>query len=170
LEGRSIETWVHQACAGDSNAYARLVDRFYRRVYLLCLSYVGQAAVAEDLAQDVFLHGMMKLGQLKKPSSFGAWISTTARRMSLNRLRERKETVPVDADWPAPESREAEFRELRERVRQLPLELRVPLMLYYFEERDVPMVAEALGVSVSGAYQRIRTATQQLYDLYQQEE
>ncbi len=170
MDSRSIETLVQKARAGDSVAYSRLVDLFYKRTYLLCLSMVGQVALAEDLAQDVFLNGLLKLGQLKKPASFGAWISTMARRLSLNRLREQKVNVSVDADWPAPESREAEYRDLRDRVQRLPLELRAPLMQYYFDEQDVARVAETLGVSVSSAYSRIRTATQKLYEMYEHED
>lgn len=170
MDVRSLETLVRKARAGDSTAYARLVDYFYKRVYLLCLSMVGQVALAEDLTQDVFLNGLLKLGQLKKSASFGAWICTMARRLSLNRLREQKANMSVDVDWPAPESREAEYRDLRDRVQRLPLELRVPLMQYYFDEQDVAKVAETLGVSVSSAYSRIRAATQQLYEMYQQED
>jgi RNA polymerase sigma-70 factor (ECF subfamily) len=170
LDGRSIETWVLQAREGDSDAYARLVDHFYKRIYLLCLSYVGHVPLAEDLAQDVFLNGLLKLGQLKKPASFGAWIYTMARRLSLNRLREQKQTASLDRDWPAPVSREADRRDLQERVQRLPLELRLPLVLYYFDGRDVPSVAEAMGGSVSHTYSRIRAAVQQLYEMYQEED
>ena len=64
---------------------------------------------------------------------------------------------------------ESEHRELRELVASLPKEYRLPLVLYYFDERDVKTVAEIMNISVSGAYSRIREATGQLHQLYTDE-
>jgi DNA-directed RNA polymerase specialized sigma subunit len=50
----------------------------------------------------------------------------------------------------------------------LPQEFRVPLMMYYFDNKSAKTIAEKLNISHSGACQRIRAARKQLHRLLKQ--
>src|SRR5205807_10406064 len=84
-----ITNLVELARAGDREAYGELVERFRPAVYAVALARVRNPAEAEELAQEVFLHGMKKLGQLRDPRCFAGWLRQITVRMAINRLTRR---------------------------------------------------------------------------------
>jgi RNA polymerase sigma-70 factor (ECF subfamily) len=88
---------VDEARAGSRAAYGRLVERFQPTVYALALVRLRNPAEAQELAQEVFIHAMKKLGQLREPRCFPGWLRQITVRMALNRLARRG---PVRAGQP----------------------------------------------------------------------
>src|SRR5262249_693373 len=80
------KTLVELARTGDRGAYGELVERFQPTVYALALSRLRNPAEAQELAQEVFLHGMKKLAQLRDPQCFAGWLRQITVRMAINRL------------------------------------------------------------------------------------
>ena len=153
---------VKAAQAGDRQAYADLIRRTYPSVYLQCLGRLGNPADAEDLAQEIFLKGYLKIRSLRRPDHFERWIRTIARHECLNVLRRRKRTAAVfeirEELIPAAEPSDPPHEELRQAVASLPGDLRTPLLMYYFDGRKVEHVAEALGVSRISVYRKLKEA------------
>ena len=50
-----LEAGLAAVAAGDSNALAELYRAYYQPVFLLAASLTGDAALAEDTVQEVFL-------------------------------------------------------------------------------------------------------------------
>jgi hypothetical protein len=48
-------------------------------VYTMCLNHVGQATEAEDLTQEVFVHGSHDLAQLREPAQVLRGVRQVAR-------------------------------------------------------------------------------------------
>ena len=165
MASQSIETLVVSAQAGQRQAYAQLMERTYKSIYLLCLSQVGDAHDAEDCTQEAFLKGFEKLRQLKEPGRFSPWLGRIARNLCREHLRRRR-PVALEQEPPAPASGDSGYRELRELVNRMPKELRLPLVMYYLDGRNVKTVAQMMRISVSNAYGRIRKATQALQELF----
>lgn len=80
---------VERAQAGDRQAYGELVERFHPTVYALALARLRNPTEAQELAQEVFLHGMKKLPQLRDPQCFAGWLRQITVRMAINRLTRR---------------------------------------------------------------------------------
>jgi RNA polymerase sigma-70 factor (ECF subfamily) len=80
---------VTQAQAGDRAAYGELVRRFQPTVYALALVRLRNAVEAQELAQEVFVHAMLKLSQLREAACFPGWLRQITVRMALNRLSRR---------------------------------------------------------------------------------
>jgi len=93
-----ITNLVELARAGDREAYGELVERFRPAVYAVALARVRNPAEAEELAQEVFLHGMKKLGQLRDPRCFAGWLRQITVRMAINRLTRRGPFQGVNAE------------------------------------------------------------------------
>ena len=76
---------------GDMEAFAQLYQRHNRRVYSVCLRMSGNAAEAEDLAQDVFIQLFRKIGSFRGESAFTTWLH----RLTVNQvlMHFRKKTV-----------------------------------------------------------------------------
>jgi RNA polymerase sigma-70 factor (ECF subfamily) len=88
LAGLSEEELVRAAIAGDTAAYGILYDRFAPLVRAVCHDHTRNLADAQDLAQDVFLRAYQRLGELRKPESFGPWIIGIAKRRCLEWRRQ----------------------------------------------------------------------------------
>jgi RNA polymerase sigma-70 factor, ECF subfamily len=80
---------VRQAQAGDQRAFREIYRQHAGRVYALCLRLTGDAAAAEERAQDVFVRVWQSLGSFRGESAFGSWLH----RLTVNVvLMERRTT------------------------------------------------------------------------------
>ena len=80
---------VRRAQAGERTAFGELVTRFEGAVYAMALARVRDATEAQELAQEVFVHAMRKLPQLRDPRCFAGWLRRITVRMAINRLSRR---------------------------------------------------------------------------------
>src|SRR5205814_6433648 len=65
---------VGLAQAGDRVAFGELVSRFQGAVFAMALTRVHDPVEAQELAQEVFVHAMRKLPQLRDPRCFAGWL------------------------------------------------------------------------------------------------
>jgi len=84
-----ITALVERARNGDRAAYGELIERFQPTVYALALSRLRNPTEAQELVQEVFIHAMTKLGQLRDPHCFAGWLRQITERMAINRLTRR---------------------------------------------------------------------------------
>src|SRR5437868_7603682 len=98
MNGNEITELVLRAQAGDRGAYGELVERFQLTVYAVALARLRNPAEAQELAQEVFLHGMKKLPQLRDSACFAGWLRQITVRMAINRLTRRGPLHKADAD------------------------------------------------------------------------
>src|SRR5260370_24662041 len=93
-----ITELVLKAQAGNRAAYGELVERFQPTVYAVALARLRNPAEAQELAQEVFLHGMRKLPQLRDAQCFAGWLRQITVRMAINRLTRRGPLHKVEAE------------------------------------------------------------------------
>jgi RNA polymerase sigma-70 factor (ECF subfamily) len=86
---------VERAQGGDREAFGLLVEQFQRTVYAICLGRLGHASEAAELTQEVFLHVMNRLDQLREPERFAGWLRQVAARMAINRATRRVPPSPI---------------------------------------------------------------------------
>src|SRR5690242_8539904 len=63
-----------RARAGDMRAWSQLYQQHYDRVFRRLCSFVGKAAVAEDLAQETFARAVVSLPNFDGRGAFSAWL------------------------------------------------------------------------------------------------
>src|SRR6202140_1410460 len=64
--------------------FERRLRETQRVVYQIAYGILGNGADAEDVSQDVFLRAYRKLGALRDPEKFRAWVARMSRRVALN--------------------------------------------------------------------------------------
>jgi RNA polymerase sigma-70 factor (ECF subfamily) len=84
-----ITTLVERARSGDRQAYGELVERFQPTVYALSLARLRNPTDAQELVQEVFIHAMTKLSQLRDVHCFAGWLRQITERMAINHLTRR---------------------------------------------------------------------------------
>jgi len=151
------EELVRRVGAGDKRAASELVRRHLPRMVGLGRRMLGDAAEAEDVAQEVFLR-VWKHAATWKPgqAKFETWMHRVAMNLCLDRLRRAGrnggEVSPEFEDGRASATRALDDRQRRERVRDalmlLPERQRAALVLCYYQDRTNIEAAEILGVTV----------------------
>ena len=76
--------------AGDPGAFEELVRRHESRVYRFLMRMLGDAAEAEDVAQETFLRVYKFAGRYRPESPFTTWLYRIATNLSIEELRRRK--------------------------------------------------------------------------------
>jgi RNA polymerase sigma factor (sigma-70 family) len=79
---------VEAAQAGDSEAYAALVQRFQGMAYAIVSRYVGDYHLAQDLVQEAIIEAFLHLPQLKEPAAFPGWFRQIVFRQCTRLLRQ----------------------------------------------------------------------------------
>ena len=96
---------VARAAAGSDAAFRELYHAYVRPVYWVAFGLVGQAADAEDIAQETFVVAWRKIPSLRlEGESLLPWLVTVCRLQAQNRLRERRRHgnhAELDADLPS---------------------------------------------------------------------
>jgi RNA polymerase sigma-70 factor (ECF subfamily) len=157
---------VRQAVAGRTGAYEQLVRRWSARVLALCHARVGNAAAAEDLAQETLLRGFRGLATLSDPDRFGSWLFGIAVRTCLDWFKsgQRSEvSLAAAAEENLPDrehdtQRQEQTDRLMAEVQRLPEAYREALMLYYYEDCTYAELADRLGVSAATINARLTKA------------
>jgi RNA polymerase sigma-70 factor (ECF subfamily) len=163
-EGRRVATSRDRAF--EREVYERHVDRIYR----LALRMTGNATMAEDLTQDVFVRAFDRLHQFRGESELGTWLHRVALSVILNAVKKRQASVsrelPLDVTAPAASNSGAIELDVRDRVRaalaQLPGDLRVVVLLYDVEGYTHNEIADMLGINAGACRMRLLRAHQLL--------
>jgi RNA polymerase sigma-70 factor (ECF subfamily) len=164
---------VRRAQAGDREAFGELIEQFQRTVHAICLRRLGNPSEALELTQEVFLHVLRRLDQLREPERFAGWLRQVAVRMAINRATRRNAPPSVETSVleGAGEQREAPLDELisRERAHRLwealerlkPID-REALVAFYIHGHSLIEIADQLCVPIGTVKRRLHTARKRL--------
>ncbi len=89
-------TLVERFQAGDESAFDELYTRYYRRLERFCVKRVGDAAEAEEVAQEAFARAYRAMPRLGGERRFYPWVSVIAARLCVDTHRRRARTQPSD--------------------------------------------------------------------------
>jgi len=166
------EVIVTRVLAGETEAFAELIDRYKVAVYNLCARMLHDPTEAEDAAQEVFVRAFTQLHSYQPGRRFSTWILSIASHYCIDLLRRRKPIVDLDtiafwkqSDQPEPEERAltGETRdEVRELLGKLPEKYRGVTVLRYWQDLSYEEISEATGLSVATVKTRLFRARELL--------
>jgi RNA polymerase sigma-70 factor (ECF subfamily) len=170
--------------AGDEAGYNYLVSKYHRQIIHFLFRMVHNEAVAEELAQEVFLRVYRSRESYRAEAKFSTWLYRIATNLAVNHARDTKyertaQTLELDA--PDPESgstpevadadpnveqrmlREERMAAIRAQVAALPERQRMAVLMHKYQEMDYRQIGEVLKLSESAtksllfrAYQTLR--------------
>ncbi len=97
-ETQTVAELVRAAQRGNSDAFGELFERYRCGIVALAMRRVRNADEAEELAQDVFIQAMQKIGQLRVPEAFGGWLRQIVHRMAINRMTRTRRALACDPE------------------------------------------------------------------------
>ena len=168
---------IRRAGQGDSDAFRQLVETYQAPVYRLALRMCGgDAALAEDAAQEAFLAAWRGLPRFRGDSRFSTWLYRLTTNAAIDWLRREKRhrgmddvtelELPDDGPGPQDQAEQAETQQtVRRALGQLSEEHRQVLLLRYMQELDYAEIAAALEISEGTVKSRISRAKMRLREL-----
>ena len=161
-------TW--KTAAKGEAGFAELVHTHQSMVYSLCWHFFRNRALAEEIAQDVFLQLFRSLDSIETPQHLEAWLRRTASNRCIDhyRKRGRQGEVPLDGlvepAVPARQSDPLMIGMVRKLVASLPEVQRMVVVLRYQEDLDAAEIATTLGMPVQTVWSHLRRAIAMLQE------
>jgi len=170
---------VRRVAQGDTEAFRRLVERYQDRIYGFTLRLLGDAAEAEDIAQDVFVTLYRHADGFRGDAQVSTWLYRIAKNHALNRIkyldrrgRNSKTALHLLRDEPEDGGRRPDqLHEERETLRYVQVALetldedfRLVVILRDLEGLSYEEIAEVTGLprgTVKSRIHRGRTALAQ---------
>lgn len=164
---------VERAQSGDREAFGELVEQFQRTVYAICLGRLGHASEAAELTQDVFLHVLRRIQQLREPERFAGWLRQVTVRMAINRATRKVAPSSVEdevlegagirradpLDELIARERAARLWEGLGRLKDLDRET---LVAFYIQGQSLIEISERLETPIGTIKRRLHTARKRL--------
>jgi RNA polymerase sigma-70 factor (ECF subfamily) len=156
------------ACAGDDGAFAELLRRRQARVRRFVYYLCRQTALADDLAQQVFLMAWRSLGQLRSAVAFDGWLKRIMVNVWLQEVR-RGKLATVDAIDAADLAARADTTALRsdldDALATLPPDMRLCVVLAYNEGLSHPEIEKLTGLPLGTVKSHITRGARRLRGL-----
>lgn len=161
--------------AGDTDAFARLYARHRTPLYRFLLRQLRDAALADELFQDIWQRVIAARTLWKPDAPFTGWLYRIAHNRLNDHWRAQKHRPPAPsdaeervariADHDTPERALSEFeqrRRLQLALAELPEEQRTVLLLRLEQELTLEEIGEATGAGRETVKSRLRYAMDKL--------
>ncbi len=173
-----------RVAAGDEASFNYLVEKYHRPIIHFLFRMVRNQAIAEELAQDVFLRVYRSRESYRAEARFTTWLYRIATNLAVNYARDSRHeraAQPVYLDAVDPETgttpdvaddepsveqhlmRDERMAAIRKHVMALPERQRMAVLMHKYQGMDYREIGEVLKLSESAtksllfrAYQTLR--------------
>jgi RNA polymerase sigma-70 factor, ECF subfamily len=173
-----------RVAAGDEAGFSLLVEKYRRQMVHYMFRMVHNQAIAEELAQEVFLRVYRARASYRAEAKFSTWLYRIATNLGVNHARDTRHergAQTVYLDQPDPETgispdvadstpsveqdmlREARLAAIRKHVMALPERQRTAVLMHKYQDLDYKQIGAVLKLSESAtksllfrAYQTLR--------------
>lgn len=140
---------------GDRMAQKALYDRLASRMFPVCIRYVGERSVAEDILQEGFVTLFTRLDSFKGDGSFEGWARKIFVNTALMYLR-KKDALKMSDELETARNLSTDitsqmdnigYKELIKLITSLPTGFRTVFNMYVIEGYSHKEIAEMLNIS-----------------------
>lgn len=146
--------------ADEMPEFSGLVHAYQAMVFSIAYHFVHDRAVAEELAQDVFLQLYRTLPSLQSEAHVAAWLRKVISHRCIDYARRQRREVSLDEAPPLASDPLAGdpllSLRLRRLVASLPPKARIVVVLRYQEDLDPEEIARVLGWRVNTVKSRLQ--------------
>ena len=171
--------------AGDDAGFNYLIEKYRKPMIHFMFRMVCNQAVAEELAQEVFLRVYRSRASYRAEAKFTTWLYRIATNLGVNHARDtrhERSAQSVYLDQPDPESgttpdvadtrptieqdllRDERMRAIRRHVLALPERQRAAVLMHKYQGMDYKQIGEVLKLSESATKSLLFRAYQTLRD------
>jgi len=151
----------------DASSFSELLARNRSLVLNYLSRMVVNRAIAEELAQDVFVRVYRSRGTYEPTARFSTWLYRITTNVALNHFRDEKRNqnqISLDMQDSAHVRREAQdgaqlvedrlvrevvVQQIRNAIRALPPKQRAAVIMHKYDDMDYSQIARVLGCTTS---------------------
>jgi RNA polymerase sigma-70 factor (ECF subfamily) len=161
---------------GNVSKFSYFIEKYKGMAFSIAFRIVDNREDAEEIVQDAFLKAFRSLEKFRRDSKFSTWLYRIVVNSSLSRARsKRPESSSIDADDIADvvvESVESAYRSLdlsdqkkfiQDALKELSVEDRLLLTLYYLNENSIDEVTEITGIVQENVKMKLHRARNKMY-------
>lgn len=145
--------------------FEEIYELYWQRIFRLCMGYVNDNELAQDLAQETFIIVWQQLPKFRNESSIGTWIFRIASNNCLRQIEKEKKftktDLPVNLEEKKQESMEPQIQMLYQFISELPETDRIIISLE-LEEVKQTEIAHIVGLSESNIRVKIHRIKEKL--------
>jgi RNA polymerase sigma-70 factor (ECF subfamily) len=185
LDPASDAAIMLRVAAGDEAGFNYLVGKYHRAMIHFLFRMVRNQAIAEELAQEVFLRVYRSRESYRAEAKFTTWLYRIATNLAVNHARDTRhersaQTIYLDApdeengtkpdvadDEPSVEQRmmrDERMAAIRTHVMALPERQRMAVLMHKYQGMDYRQIGEVLKLSESATKSLLFRAYQTLRD------
>jgi RNA polymerase sigma-70 factor, ECF subfamily len=167
---------------GDGASFTVLLERHRAPITHFLFRMVQNPAIAEELAQDVFLRVYRSRASYEPTARFATWVFRIATHLALNHIRDRRHEKGAERIDDDPREsvvrqlrdremtveqlmlRQARLDEVRQAIENLPAKQKAAVLMHKYEEMEYSQIAAVLECSESAvksllfrAYETLRS-------------
>lgn len=145
--------------------FEEIYELYWQRIFRLCMGYVNDTDLAQDLAQETFIIVWQQLPKFRNESSIGTWIFRIASNNCLRQIEKEKKftktDLPINLEEKKQESMEPQIQMLYQFISELPETDRIIISLE-LEEVKQAEIAHIVGLSESNIRVKIHRIKEKL--------
>ena len=150
-----LEQALWRARGGDRDAFAVLVREHQSMVFSIAYNFLRNEALAEELAQEVFLDLFHAVRTIESPAHLTFWLRRVATHRCIDHSRRRKNRPSIALEEVAEPSSSPPMEDhflgdaLRRLTSSLPDKARSVVILRFQEDLDPGEIAKVLGMPLN---------------------
>lgn len=153
--------------------FETIYKTFWEKVFRLCLGYVNDYDMAQDMAQETFISVWKQLSNFRNEASVGTWVYRIATNTCLRQIEKNKRIKTVELPFQFKEelfvSIEPQIQLLYRFISELP-ELDRIIISLELEEIKQSEIAQIVGLSESNVRVRIHRIKERLTKKFKENE
>lgn len=156
------EERLARSSRGDHLAFAEIVREHQSMVFSMAYHFLRDRGLAEELAQEVFLHLHQNLSSIKSPAHLVFWLRKVTGHRCIDQARRQKVRPQVSLDdvpEPVAASKTTDpmlSQALQRVVTSLPEKARMVVLLRYQEDLEPAEIADVLDMPINTVKSHLR--------------
>jgi RNA polymerase sigma-70 factor (TIGR02954 family) len=166
---------VKKAIKGNKNAFEKLVQEHYERIYRTAYLYVHNEDDALDVVQEAAYQAFTSIHSLKHPEYFMTWLTRIVIRCSGQVLKRKSNVVPMSdeilSNLPAQSNPNIdESIQLLTAIQQLREHYRTVIILFYYYDYSIKTISSVMEIPENTIKTYLSRGKTELKKYYENEE
>jgi RNA polymerase sigma-70 factor (ECF subfamily) len=173
---------IERIVKGETELYSYFVTNYNKEIFQLAFQLTKDRELSEDLTQDVFVKGFLKIKTFQKKSQFLTWLYRIAYNLIINELRKRKivfsyyedgeisqeEATEID-DYFAQKETEQLEQKLDKALQTLSKDDYTLVLLHYYQQKTMDEIAFITTQTTSNVKVKLFRIRKKLYNIMRYE-
>jgi len=164
--------------SGNQELFEILYLRYFKKIRDKCFSFLKDAKLSEEFANDILTKAYEKINGFKGNSSFSSWLYSITYNYCIDYLRSKKKLhypewnsnneIPEIIDESETDFEEASYENLLTIFELIHPEEKVLLLMKYQDNLPIKSIAKTLRISEDAVKMRLKRARSRVIYMYNQ--